>query len=193
MFLHKNIFFYFLFQKSKSVFKWKHKYESTENQFILTKENCIDYNEVSNFCKNLFLKSEKKLFLEKCRKYFFFPICFFTEEVSHFLGTKNSKTFFFLKKIFSKIVFAQKYFFEFCVSKKWLSSAVKKKQNPKKYFCAKTILENIFFRKTNLEKTFFIKKIAKYFFGKKNLEIFFSLFSRWNGGLSRGKLSGKFG
>ena len=54
----------------KCVFKWKHKYKSTETRFIFTKENSIDYNKVSNFCRNLFGKSEKKCFLEKCRKKF---------------------------------------------------------------------------------------------------------------------------
>ena len=61
-------------------------------------------------------------------------------------------------------------------------------------FCSKKkIKKNIFFTKTNLEKTFLYKKqIRKYFFGKKNLEIFFSLFSR-GVNYQGGQLSGKFG
>ena len=82
-----------------------------------------------------------------------------------------------MQKQFWKIFFYKKKCFWIFCPKKWLTSAVKKKMK-----------KNIFFTKTNLEKTFFYKKqIGKYFFGKKNLEIFFSLFSRG------GQLSGKFG
>ena len=44
---------------------------------------------------------------------FFFKICFFTEEVSHFLGQKTQKHFFFLKKYFPKFFLHKNIFFQF--------------------------------------------------------------------------------
>ena len=81
-----------------------------------------------------------KLFLHKN----IFPRFFFTAEFSHSLGTQMKKNIFLDKKRSW-----QKIFFWICVTKKLLNSAVTKK-NEKKYFYAKTILENIFLEKKNV-------------------------------------------
>ena len=85
-----------------------------------------------------------------------------------------------MQKQFWKIFFYNKKMFLNFLSKKVTNFCSKKKMK-----------NNIFFTKTNLEKTFFYKKqIGKYFFGKKHLEIFFFLVGvNYHGG----QLSGKFG
>ena len=71
----------------------------------------------------------------------------------------------------------KKCFWFFC-PKKWLTSAVKKKTNEKKYF----------FYKNKFGKNFFIKnKLENIFLGKKIWKYVFSLFSR-EGQLSRGPI-----
>jgi len=76
--------------------------------------------------------------------FFFFLNLFFTTELSHFLGTKNSKKIVFSGSIFCKMFFVQKYFFEFCVPKK-VTKFCSNKKNWKK---------NIIFTKKNLEVFF---------------------------------------
>ena len=68
------------------------------------------------FKKNIFQfvfykKSFSKFVFVK--KIYFFQICFFTAEVSHFLGQKIQKHFFFLKKYFPKLFFHKNIFFHF--------------------------------------------------------------------------------
>jgi hypothetical protein len=76
-------------------------------------------NKEKIFPKLFFLKKYFPiLFYKNSFGNIFFLIYFFTAEVSHFFGTKNSK----------------------------------------KYFCAKTILENIFLRKKNVFEFFVPKK-----------------------------------
>jgi hypothetical protein len=89
-----------------------------------------------------------------CKKQYFFSNCFFGKVT---FWRQKIQIYFFLKNIFSekKREFGKKYFFEFCVPKKLLSSPVKKKKQ-------KT--EKIFFYKKVFGKTFFQKKIFFEFF-----------------------------
>ena len=70
--------------------------------------------------------------IHTCIQKYFPQIFLFTAELSHFLGTQNSKKYFCTKNIFEKMFLEKNIFFEFCVLKKWLSSAVKKQIEEKK-------------------------------------------------------------
>ena len=73
------------------------------------------WGQLSGYAKNTFLgqKFQNNCFFKLFPEIFFFVffhLFFFTAEVSHFLGQKIQKHFFFSKKIFSKIVFAKIFF-----------------------------------------------------------------------------------
>jgi hypothetical protein len=98
--------------------------------------------------KNTFFwqKFQNMLFFNFFLKYLF--LFFFLQKLVSF-WTKNSKTFFFSKKIFSKIVFAQKYFFSFFVLQKWLNSSAKN-----------NLAKNIFFDKKGIWQKYFFEFVS---------------------------------
>ena len=148
--------YFIFFSNDFQCFYWKNKKKAWHAQICLIIAPLPWTKKFLVFTRGgQLLGTPKILFLAKIPKYvfftnfvvkyyFFFLIYFFTAEVSHFLGTKNSKTFFFQKKYFPKL-FAQKYCFEFCVPKTWLSFAVKNKKNWGKIFLCKNNFEKYYF------------------------------------------------